>query len=82
MGSAPPTFDCMNTSPIPHQHPSPSPVIEGESPAGRPQLARKALIAEIERYLEAVECFRALDCEPAWRSDRSWVTSAASRFER
>lgn len=26
------------------------------------------LIAEIQRYLEAVAFFRALECEPTWRS--------------
>jgi hypothetical protein len=47
-------------------------VTEGESPTAQRQLVREALIAEIARYLEAVECFRTLDCEPSWRSDRQW----------
>jgi hypothetical protein len=28
-----------------------------------------ALIDEIERYLAAVEAFRAAGCEPTWRTD-------------
>jgi hypothetical protein len=28
------------------------------------------LIAEVERYLEAVELFRALRCEPVWRGEQ------------
>jgi len=60
----------MNPGPITHHHPSASSVIEGESPAQRWQV-RETLIAEIARYLEAVDCFRALDCEPSWRIDRA-----------
>lgn len=30
--------------------------------------AVEELIAEIQRYLEAVALFRALDCEPSWKS--------------
>jgi hypothetical protein len=62
----------MGPSPITHQQQSASSVIEGESPTAQRQLVREALIAEIARYLEAVECFRTLDCEPSWRSDREW----------
>jgi hypothetical protein len=28
--------------------------------------SRRTLIEEVERYLEAVEVFRALGCEPTW----------------
>jgi hypothetical protein len=59
----------MNPSPITHQQPSASSIIEGESPAAPPAVVCEALVAEIERYLEAVECFRALGCEPGWRGD-------------
>jgi hypothetical protein len=59
----------MKPSPITHQQPSASSIIEGESPAAPLQFVREALVAEIERYLEAVECFRALGCEPGWRGD-------------
>ena len=31
---------------------------------------REALIPEIERYLAAVEAFRAEGCEPRWRAER------------
>jgi len=39
------------------------------------------LLDEIERYLAAVEVFRALGCEPAWRpeSDPSAVAIDAER---
>ena len=30
---------------------------------------RNDLMAEIERYLAAVDVFRALGCEPAWRPE-------------
>lgn len=30
---------------------------------------RRGLIDEIERYLSAVDVFRALGCEPAWRPE-------------
>jgi hypothetical protein len=30
------------------------------------------LIAEAERYLETVELFRALGCEPTWRYDEGY----------
>ena len=30
---------------------------------------RRELIDEIARYLAAVDVFRALDCEPAWRPE-------------
>ena len=31
---------------------------------------REALLREIERYLAAVEVFRAVSCEPRWRAER------------
>jgi hypothetical protein len=30
----------------------------------------EALVAEIRRYLAAVDAFRAAGCEPRWRTDR------------
>ena len=30
---------------------------------------REALIREIERYLAAVEAYRAVGCEPRWRAE-------------
>ena len=35
---------------------------------------RRGLIDEIERYLAAVDVFRTLGCEPAWRPE--WEPSA------
>jgi hypothetical protein len=61
----------MDPSPTTHQQPSASPLTNGESRAVRRQRVRDELIAEIERYLKVVECFRALDCEPGWCGDRS-----------
>jgi hypothetical protein len=31
----------------------------------------EALVEEIGRYLAAVDLFRALECEPTWRPERS-----------
>jgi hypothetical protein len=33
------------------------------------------LLAEIDRYLAAVELFRALDCEPRWRPETAPTTA-------
>jgi hypothetical protein len=35
--------------------------------------APESLLLEVERYLAAVDTFRALDCEPIWRPEPSVV---------
>ena len=40
-----------------------------ESRAPGPERTAESLIEEIERYLEAVELFRALGYEPTWKLD-------------
>jgi hypothetical protein len=36
-------------------------------------ISLESLVLEIERYLTAVDTFRALDCEPTWRPEPSVV---------
>jgi hypothetical protein len=44
----------------------------GNSPTtGVESDARAALIEEIRRYLDAVDTFRATDCEPKWQAEPS-----------
>jgi hypothetical protein len=41
------------------------------NPAGMVELAAaEKLIEEIDRYLAAVDLFRALGCKPTWRPER------------
>jgi hypothetical protein len=39
------------------------------SPSTVVRMETDGLMQEIERYLEAVALFRALGCQPAWRSE-------------
>ena len=39
------------------------------------QVAADELLTEIERYLAAVEIFRAEGCQPAWANDEALVAS-------
>jgi hypothetical protein len=36
------------------------------------------LLDEIERYLAAVDLFRALGCEPTWRGQEAWASPVGS----
>ena len=39
------------------------------------ELDIEALVAEIQRYLAAVDAFRAAGCQPRWRRER-WMCAA------
>lgn len=39
----------------------------------------QALVREIERYLAAVDLYRAEDCEPTWRPELELATTEGTR---
>jgi hypothetical protein len=44
------------------------------------QLDTRKLVEEIDRYLAAVELFRAEDCEPSWRPEAADAVVSLERF--